>query len=681
MKLSWNWLKDYVAINESPSNVAERLTMTGLEVKSVQKIGNDYLLETEVTSNRPDLLSHIGVAREISAIYSRKLKLPEHKIHFEKKISHPVKVKTISKNLCPFYSAMVLENIKWEKTPEWMTERLSVCGIRPINFLVDVTNYVLLETGQPLHAFDLDKIHGDVSARSALASEKLIAIDNNRYDLTPQDIVIADEKGPIALGGVMGGKETEVTSETKNILLEAALFSSAAVRKTSRRLKLVSESSYRFERTIDSEMIEFSRNRAAYLIATHSKVEKIGFPVSAGKCSSLKRSVSFNLNSIERILGILVPQSRVKSILNDLEIPTKGTSQKLNCSIPSFRSDITIEEDLVEEVARIHGYDAIPVTIPHIQPIKPSEESLIDFQEEARDICVGMGLSEVVTFSVINPAKTKSLNWLKNEWVTIANPRNSNLILMRPSMSASMLDAVRHNLNAGAKTISIFEVGRRYLDRGDALPFEERTVGFMLAGEKPASWLDKKREYTFYDVKGIMMRLIDSLRPVKIDLHTIPREMFEADQSFDLFHEGVWTGMLGAISNSYRADMDVAKPVYYGAISLTHLFSVPKEIAKYHEISKFPHAERDVALLVDEKITAGDLTQSIFSFGTGLIRKIELFDLYRGGKLPKGKKSMAFHIYYQSEERTLETEEVNQLHFSILSELNKQFKAELPPKI
>lgn len=686
MKLSWNWVKEYVVIKKTPHEAARRLTAIGVVVERVEKIDGDFLLEAEITANRPDWLSHIGVAREISAVFGVPFRLPVNEIGPIGKPGRMLRVEVKDPSVCPFYSGMILENTGLVKTPEWMVKRLEICGIRSVQFLVDITNYVLLECGQPLHAFDLGRLHGErIIARRARAGETMVAIDGSVCELKQTDAVIADEKGAVALGGVMGGKESEVSDETRHIFLESAYFLPSAIRRTSRRLKLASESSYRFERGVDPAMVDFARNRAVHLIKKLAGVDCVGKPFRAGRLPLNARRIELETGKIKKILGpVSVSLHDAQKFFRRLHIPTAAKGKKLICSIPSFRSDLTISEDLIEEIARIYGYDNIPETVPAIQTSEPVANPILELADKSRDLCVGMGLHEAVTFSLVDPARYECLHGRKDQWVSIHNPRNQQLTLMRPTFIGSFLDVIKHNLNVGVKSVSIFEIGNRYLDLGGTLPLEERMLMIGLAGFKPSGWLDPKRDFQWHDLKGILMVLLERLRGIDAPefRESVPDGwlFLVPPQSFEIFCKGEWVGAFGLVEPRVCARFDIEKPVFYGGLSLTALAKLSESKRFYREIPRYPAVERDIALVVDEQVRADDLRACIVELGKNLTRKIELFDVFRGGKLPPGKKSIAFRIFYQSSERTLEAREVNELHFFVADTLNKRFKAELPSK-
>ena len=681
MKLSWNWLKDYVSTSISAQAAAECLTAAGLEVKKIEKVGNDYMLETEITSNRPDWLSHIGVAREIAALYNKPLKIPKLSKIRRTKTAACFSVKTPEKKSCPYYTGTILEGLSVVKTPEEMRDRLQVCGVRSINFIVDVTNYVLLECGQPLHAFDLEKLNGStISARKAMPGEQITAINGSVYKLDQADCVIADEKKPVAIGGVMGGSESEVSDNTRHILIESAYFAPGVIRKTSKRLKLASDSSYRFERGVDPLGVDWARERAISLIAESCKPSAVGFVLKSGAAPIKKKKVTLEISEVSQVLGVEIAASKSKRILNQLDIPCTQKGGKLIANVPSFRGDIGQSVDLIEEIARIYGYGKIPATLPGISIVEPRSNPLLDLQEQCRDWCAGFGLQEAVTFSMINPDAALLVDKDQSNWVRIDNPRNNQLTLMRPNFVSSLLQVVRHNLNAGVPSAAIFEVGNRYWSSGKELPIEDRTLAIALSGETPLHWMDKIREYHFFHLKGMFDSILGKFgdgierRPAHNRPFLIPGEGFEIRSGTKKI------GEFGSIRKQCLESFDIEKPVFFGEISLTELSGIERSPALFRELDKYPKVTRDLSVMIEDKISSRELIEAVRSCGSHLIRAVDVFDLYRGGKLPKDRKSISLRITYQSGERTLETVEVNTLHFSIIEQLSKRFHATLPPK-
>jgi len=677
MKLSWNWLKEYVSVSAPVETVAERLTMAGLEVKKVEKIGGDYRLETEITSNRPDWLSHIGVAREIAALFDRPLRIPKATKVKRSKTSANFSITTPDIKLCPYYSANILEGLKLVKTPDEMRERLEVCGLRSINFIVDVTNYVLLECGQPLHAFDLQKLSGTkLSARKAKDAEQIIAINGAVCKLDQADCVISSETKPVAIGGVMGGRDSEVSDNTQNILIESAYFIPGVIRKTSKRLKLTSDSSYRFERGVDPLGVDWARERATALIAEFCRPSAVGFSLSSGRLPVRKSKVVMELSEVSRVLGIQIASGKIMTMLNRLGLRSTLKGGKLAVEVPSFRSDITQPVDLIEEIARIYGYDRIPAALPKISIIEPAENRLLKVQEDARNLSIGLGLQEVVTFSVINPDTAVLVDSDQANWVRIDNPRNNQLTLMRPNFITSLLQVIRHNLNAGVVSAAIFEIGNRYWFSGKDLPAEDRTLAVALAGETPLHWMNKVREYNFFHLKGVIDSILSRYGD-GVERLFEERPYFLHGESFKIVSGRTKIGEFGTVKKQCLELFGIEKPVYFGEISLSELSKLNSVVKTVREPEKHPSTRRDLSLLVEDKVQSENLVGAIKSLGNNLIRQVDIFDLYRGGNIEKGKKSISFRITYQADDRTLQAEEVNQLHFSIVDSLSNQYSAKL----
>ena len=511
MKVSLNWLKDYVLIKDSAEVLANRLTMAGLEVKKIDQASGDTILEMEITTNRPDWLSHLGVAREIHAITGGQFSIPPSEAKTKRTSENSFKVSIPDPDLCPYYSAVLLEEINWSATPDFMKKCLEACGIRSINLIVDITNYALLEWGQPLHAFDADRLQGNqITARRAHQGEKITAIDGVAYELAKNDLVIADSKGPVAIGGVMGGKDSEVNEQTKTILLESAFFAPASIRATARRLGLGSESSYRFERRVDPRGVDQARERAVYLISKYAHPKRISPSFQTGKLPVQEPKIKLAASELKRILGVNIPISKTKSYLSCLGLRVSVAGKVVTAKVPSFRSDLAQPVDLIEEVARLYGYDRIPETLPSMLPLEPRIDPILDLENRIRELCVSFGFQEAISFSLVDPSPFRELGFDQDQWIRLVNPQNKELNLMRPSLLSGLMQAVRRNLYMGETDIRFFEVGNRYVqEKGN--PKEERMVSFVISGEGRLNWLEKKRSASFYDLKGAVEKLMSQI--------------------------------------------------------------------------------------------------------------------------------------------------------------------------
>src|SRR3989338_6514692 len=680
MRVSLNWLKDYVQVKASPQILADQLTMAGLEVKKIEAAGSDTIFETEITSNRPDWLSHLGVALEIHAVTGSAFKIPATSVPKSPQCEKHFVVTLSDRDLCPYYSAVFLEGIEWGKTPDFLKARLETCGIRSINLIVDITNYVLLEWGQPLHAFDADRLHGnEIFARRAQKGENITAIDGTVYELSKDDLIIADGRGPIAIGGVMCGKNSEVNTNTKNVLLESAFFTPSSVRATARRLVLGSESSYRFELRVDPRGVDQARDRALYLIAQHSKIGKISRVFRAGKLPIKEPKILLPQSEIKRILGADIPGTKAKTFLSRLGLKISGTGKTITASIPSFRSDLMRPVDLIEEVARLYGYGRIPETLPSMIPLEPHVDPILEFENEIRQLLVSLGFYEAINFSLVDPKPFDQLGLYKEERTRLINPQNKELNLMRPSLLSGLLLSVRRNASVGETEIRLFEVGNRYLQKSNQFPHEERMAAFILSGESGGSWLQKKRPFGFYDLKGFVEMLLARIGRIESwEVKPSHEVMFQKNQGFVLETQGKEIGFYGTLSDDVRRIYDVEKPVFYAEFSLEKVLALLKTRKLMKEIQKFPPSPRDLTLILDEPLNAETIIERIREMGGELASKIEVFDYFKGGQIPKGKKSLSFRIFYQAKDRTLQNEEVNRLHFSIIESLNQLFGAELP---
>ncbi len=679
MKISTHWLKDFVTLAPPLERIAERLTMAGLEVKRIEARPElqDTVFEVEITTNRPDWLSHLGVAREIRAVENTGLKTPPSEIPGPRPMPSGWKLELKEGEGCPYYTACLIEGVAMRETPEWMKNRLLACGLRSINLWVDITNYVLLEVGQPLHAFDADLLQGrEVQIRRGRPKETITAIDGTAHTLTSDDLVIADRERAVAIAGVMGGRETEVSERTRNILLESAFFHPRWVRKTALRLGLASESSYRFERRVDPEGVDLGRERAIYLFRELAGARSVSAVLKAGRKPVLAKSkIHLSLEQVKKILGMEIKAHQVHSVLTRIGLEPKQENQEnWVVAIPSYRPDLERSVDLVEEVARIVGYDAIPETMPERPPLESPPHPLRELEEKTRDFLTGLGLSETVTYSLVNPRLFESLGYDLKASVEIQNPIHQELTLLRPSFATSFLEVLARNERAGERSVAIYEVANLYSRPSRAeSPREEKTVGILLSGEHEAGWSDTKRTLSFFDLKGIIEGYSESVGISNLSFSPVEVPFFETAARVNIGKEAV--GIVGEIPVSAREAWDLRSRAFFAELSLERLVGHLPRIRKFRGIPRFPAVERDVSLVVDETVPSQEIVSEVKRLGKGLVREITLFDLFRGGRIPKGKKNLAFRVTYQSPERTLLSEEIQRIHDEIASELAQKFGA------
>lgn len=682
MKISTNWLRDFVELAPPVTRTADRLTMAGLEVKKCEtlKEPQDTIFEIEITSNRPDWLSHWGVAREIAAVENISLK--NLALLAEASKTPPPGWKIHIKDLegCPYYTGVLIEGISETKTPDFIVERLLACGVRSINLIVDITNYVLLEVGQPLHAFDADLLQGrEIVLRRPKHGEKFTAINGNVLDLKHDDLVVADAERAVALAGVMGGKDSEINDKTRNIFLESAFFAPARVRKTSREHQLSSDSSYRFERRVDPEGVDIGRQRALQLIQKYAKPRHISGVIKAGEKPQLEiKSIRLRSEEVTQVLGVEIKPNQISLILTRLGLQVKQHTPGIwTVGIPSFRPDLVRSVDLVEEIARIYGFENIPETLPSRPPHSVSENPRIALERKLRHFLSGAGLSEAVTFSLISDDGLDPEKDLKHA-VQIVNPLQHGLHWMRPTIVTSLLNVIQKNVNAaGADSVSVFEIANIYsIPDVHKHPVEERVCAIALYGKKAAqTWLDAARSVTFYDLKGC----VDSVLKIAGCSETC---VAKAEKSY--FVPGIaeeiriWqtpVAVVGEVSGELLKKWDLKEPVFYAEINLEKLVEHSRRCRTFKEWPKYPSIERDLSLVVKESVKSGDLMREISGLGQGLIRDVVLFDLFRGKRVPEGCKNLAFRVIYQSPERTLVSDEVQKIHDSIAHTLVQKYQA------
>ncbi len=680
MKISTDWLKDFVELKPPILDHALALTEAGLEVEAVEKAAaGDTVFQVEVTTNRPDWLSHQGVARELSAIHGIPLVKP--KIADEKKNSRtpPPGWKIISRDLeaCPYYTGVLIEGISERKIPEFIQRRLESCGLRSINLIVDITNYVLLELGQPLHAYDADVLVGQqIVVRRARKDEKLTAISGAVLNLTDQDLVIADSENALALAGVMGGKNSEISAQSRNVFLEAAHFQPRTVRHSARRHQLSTDSSYRFERRVDPALVDLARLRALYLIQEYAKPRHISGVIQVGrKPNPVLTTLHLSEDFVNTTLGCEIKTNQISSALNRLGLDVKTVSSKAwKIGIPSFRADLTRPIDLVEEVARLYGFSLIPEALPSLPPgaISVRPERII--QKQLRELMIGAGFHETVTFSLVSVQGFSEEE--QESMVHLKNPLQTGLDWMRPTLLPSLLQVIHKNLRHGADEIALFEIANTYASSGKEVR-EEKTLGFALTGKvQSGKWLDKAREASYFDLKGVIQ---DLLAKAGVDAAQWEKEVssgLSATVSEKIKLKKTCIGHAGQVSSAWMKIWDIQVPVFYGEIKLAALSAAGRKKNVYKEIPKYPAMERDLSMMVAESVHCGQVIQDIQDAGGKLVQAVQLFDLFQGGRIPQGYKNFSFCLTYISAERTLTAEEIDALHSKIAQVLAAKYKAQ-----
>ncbi len=682
MRVPIEWLKDFVDITATAEEVAGKLTMIGFEVEAMETVQDDIVLEVSVTPNRPDCLSIIGIAREISAAFNLTLKLPPHDIKDKTPLSG-YSVGILDTELCNRYAGRVIKGLKIAESPEWIKKRLEKCSMRSINSVVDITNYVLLEYGHPLHAFDADLIQGKkIKVAMAGKKNKILTLDAVERELPEDALLIWDAKKPIAVAGIMGGLETEVSDRTKNIFLESAYFEPFSIRRTSKSLNLVSESSYRFERGTDIECLVKALNRAAIMIrdVAGGTISEIidDYPI---KYASEPFKVKYE--RINKILGTEISKRTVIEILSRLEIQSESKGDMFIVYPPAFRRDIKRDYDVAEEIARSYGFERIPSRIPRAPlSIGQKKEKMVNVNM-VREAMRKFGFTEVINYSFMSPS---SLNLIaipeedrRRNIIALKNPLRQEESLLRTTLIPSLLENFKYNLDRGIKDIRLFEIATIFEDIGKPLPLEELRLGGIFYREKvPSLWREDTQG--FYMVKGALESLFKELKIKGYSLNPSLEPFLHRGQSSDLYVEESYMGFLGVLSPDIIEKLDLKKKrpeIVIFELNLYHLLKLIPESITYTPIPIYPCVERDIAIVVHEDVPASEILEMIRAFPSELIEELSIFDYYKGGNIPGGRKSLAFGITYRSKEKTLTDEEVEKLHTSLVKHVLERTGGEL----
>ncbi len=683
MKVTYNWLKDFVEIKIAPQALAEKLTMAGLEVTSLEERDGDFVFEIEVTANRPDCLSIIGIAREVAAITGKKLKLAQGTRHKAqgKNSSHepcamqPLSIKIENKKDCLLYTAKIIKDVKVGPSPDWLKERLELVGVRSVNNIVDITNYILFTHGEPLHAFDLDKLSGDtIIIRRAKQNEKIITIDGQERALNTDVLLIADRNRSVALAGIMGGKDTEVTEITKNILLEAAIFNPIIIRRARQNLGLQSESSYRFERGVDPEIVENASWRAVELIQ-----ELVGgrgvLMKRSGLAKTKKKTINLQVALVQKILGINIAAAKVKKILNSLAFKTKGkTKNNFIVTVPSHRPDVNLEIDLIEEIARIYGYEFIPKSLPAVKP-QVSVGEARDLTALIKKVLVGLGLNEVITYSLIDR------DWLQvlalepaSQPIEILNPLSKEQEVLRPALMPSLLKCLASNLNQKQSYLNLFEIAKVFSQSGSQTK-EELVLGIALCGTKSLLLAGGriKEEVSFLHLKGILEILFARLGTGDYT--------FNSGRSLSEVAVFLGKEKIGSLKQPQKPALEKFeiknKDVFVLELSLDKLFPRVNLEKTLVPLPMYPAISRDISLVLKEEIKVEDILQAIREKAGPLLKEVKIIDYYKGKQIPAGFKSLTISCLYRRDERTLTEMEVNPMQASVVNAMLEKFGAKI----
>ena len=652
----------------------------GADLKSYLNKG-ETVIEMDITPNRPDCLGVIGVAREIAALKNAKVKKPDVDLNESNDLSINdfIDVEIKNPESCPRYTACYIQGIKVGPSPRWLIQKLEAVGLRTVNNVVDVTNFVMMETGQPLHAFDYDLLADHkIIVKHADPGEKFITLDEKEHKLSDERLMICDGKRSIALAGVMGGLNSEITHDTKNVLLESALFESINIRKTSKLLDITTDSSKRFERGVDPDGLVFALYRAAQLIQ-----ETAGGEVARGyfDCYPLKiekRKIKLSIDRVNRLLGTKLNIDEAAGLLERLEFSTKKEKDYLLVDVPTFRVDIEREVDLIEEISRLYGFDKIDpkieANIPLTLPVNMQEK----FDQKVRDNIIRMGYNEILTHSMVSLDLAEQFS--VNKPVSIKNPLSEEMGTLRTSIIPGALQIIKWNKNRKIKNQKVFEIGNIfYYDKAEThRHVEQRKVAFFRTGQNKAdSWCEKARQSTFYDLKGDVISLIESLGISKTKVILTEVKYLKKNQAVNLFINNNPIGYLGALSDSALKIIDIEDDVFVAELDIDQLYQHFSWEKKANPVIKYPSIKRDLAIVLDHTIAEALVEEKIWEAGGNYLQSVEIFDVYRGKQVAANQKSFAFNLTFQSNERTLTETEVDGDLTKILKSLESQFNARL----
>lgn len=675
MIVSWNWLKDYVALDVSVDALTHRLMMAGFNLEGVEDVDGDFAIDLEITSNRPDCLGHLGVAREIATLLGKELKFPDAKpAESGPSVDGRVFVEIAADaDWCPQYRARLIEGVKIGPSPDWMQRRLKTLGLRPINNVVDVTNYVMFECGQPLHAFDFAKVGGGrIVVRNAKPGEKIVAINHKEYPLEPWHGVIADEKTAMAFAGVMGGATTEIHSGTTSVLLESAEFAPLLIRRMGRAIDLASDASCRFERKTDPSGVAWASDRAAKLIAeTSGGTVAKGF-VHAGKPTLETAPITLRFHRVADVLGISVSAEEATTTLTKLGLEKiSANGESITVRPPTFRRDLTREIDLVEEVGRIHGYADVPEDAP--PPLRAVAQSkAIRAQEIVRASLVGMGWFETTTFTFTHQEASESVRpWTSDAPLTVRHSSRRHENALRESLLPSLAQAAALNEARGTRSVRLFEIAHAFIPKEGPLPDERTFLG--LAALEPG---DDKDASLWRMVRGQIEAALHRLR-IPIELAPADVDGFAQGKSAAIQSGGKRIGVIGYAGDAVRKLFDLRGALVLAELDLTPILSGANLSTTVVAPPDQPAIERDLSVVFDEAVRWSEVESLVRSEAGAALESLSFADLYRGKQVPAGKKSLMFQMIFRAADRTLTGEEVDATVQKIVGALKMKLGGEL----
>jgi phenylalanyl-tRNA synthetase beta chain len=686
MNISYNWLKDLVGISLPPADLAQKLTDAGLAVEGVHAHGGDFVFDIDLTSNRGDCLSHLGVAREVSVITNEELRIKNYED--QKPKTEDQNLVTIEDaDLCHRFTARVIRGVKIGASPEWLVKRLEAVGERSINNVADITNFVMHELGNPMHSFDFNKLAGSrIVVRRARTGETIKTLDEVRRNLDETMLAICDAEKPVAVGGLMGGFDSSITEETTDVLLEVAYFKRESIRRTSRKLKLSTEASHHFERGVDIENLVRASNRATELICelaggTAGEFADV-YPTKFEQNEIESKDIQF---AVKRLTGLDVKFEEISRILDSLGIKSKINPDSRIFIAPTWRHDLAIEEDLVEEVARIVGYDNIGEELPPAfgaGEYQPNETRKFHLRQALSN----SGFDEAISYSFIDSKHDETFGLIPGfvhenpdeKFVTLQDSIIEGAVRMRPSLLSGLLDAVRTNLNFQNRNLRLYEIGKVFSasQKENELPNERELFALVITGNET---LENKamplREFDFYDAKGALESAISAINAPNLTFKTADVKHLRKGQSAEILLNGRPVGSIGRLNDEISNGYKFRQPVFVAELDLETVLAEKEPPVLYRPLPVYPSVERDVSVLVKRTISFSEIKQAIESQGFELLRKVEFVDVYEGTGVADDERSLTIRLIYRSDERTLIEAEVETVHKRILAALEENFGA------
>ena len=640
---------------------------------------DDVIFELEITPNRPDCLSHIGIAREVAAYYGRKVKYPSYTLsEVIDSVNNYAKVRVEDKERCKRYMGRVIRNVTVAESPEWLKKRIRAMGLKPINNIVDITNFVMFEYNQPMHAFDLDKLENNtVVVRAAENGEKITTLDGVERELVNGELVIADEVKPIAIAGIIGGQVTQIEAETKNVFLEVAYFTPDNIRKSAKKLGIVTDSGYRNERGLDIENLPEVIDRAAALIAEVASGEVLDEVIDKYIEKPQKFEIPLNLTKLNTFIGKKLEFDTVGKILSNLGLGIKTLSQDmLLITPPTYRTDLTRPEDLYEEVIRMYGFENIEAVMP-VEDIESGlKDSKISVADNLKEILKEIGLHEVINYTFI-PREALDILKIKDKVIEISNPLSEDMVIVRPTLMYSLLANIRDNFNRNQFDLRFFEVSKVFTP-AEELANEELRICVAIAGKPERTlWNPKPKAYDFYTMKGYVEKLLEYMGINRYKLERSSNENFHPGRSADIKIGNDVIGTFGEVHPDVLEAMDIKRErAYVADIDLARAEKYIKSAVKYERIVKYPEVTRDLAIVMDKDILVGNMVEDLKRVSP-LIEKIEIFDVYEGEKIDADKKSVAISIVLRNKVKTLEEKEINDVVTKVLETISKKYRGEI----